>query len=54
MRKLILRTLLLTILLFALLSANAYAETATVTGDDVNLSTTTSLSPCACPRCPRT
>ena len=37
MRKIILRTLLLTILLFTLLSATAYAETATLTGDDVNL-----------------
>ena len=37
MRKTILRTLLLTILLFTLLSATAYAETATLIGDDVNL-----------------
>ena len=37
MRKTILRTLILTVLLFTLLSATAYAETATLTGDDVNL-----------------
>ena len=37
MRKTILRTLILTVLLFTLLSATAYEETATLTGDDVNL-----------------